>query len=92
MLERFGATIIETPVPPDVKRLGDEAVVAYQDLLAQQTAALEDKAVESYAATLDRGAEEPHLQRVDEEDAGVPQPLPPEGVPGPQGAKAGHRR
>ena len=54
MLERFGATINETPVPPDVKRLGPEAVAAYQDLLQQQTAALEDKAVESYAATLDQ--------------------------------------
>jgi TolA-binding protein len=52
VLERFGTTINETPVPPDVKRLGNEAVVAYQDLLAQQTAALEDKAVESYVATL----------------------------------------
>ena len=52
VLERFGATINETPVPPDVKRLGGEAVAAYQDLLQQQTAALEDKAVESYAATL----------------------------------------
>ena len=51
-LERFGATIIETPVPPDVKRLGSDAVVAYQDLLGQQTVALEDKAVESYTATL----------------------------------------
>ncbi|MFY0565186.1 tetratricopeptide repeat protein [Archangium lansingense] len=51
-LERFANTIIETPVPPDVKRLGEEAVVAYQDLLAQQTATLEDAAVESYAATL----------------------------------------
>ncbi len=51
-LERFATTIIETPVPPDVKKLGDEAVVAYQDLLAQQTTALEDKAVESYSATL----------------------------------------
>ena len=54
VLERFGATINETPVPPDVKRLGPEAVAAYQDLLQQQTAALEDKAVESYAATLDQ--------------------------------------
>ncbi|HET6984470.1 MAG TPA: tetratricopeptide repeat protein [Myxococcaceae bacterium] len=54
VLERFGATINETPVPPDVKRLGDEAVAAYQDLLQQQTAALEDKAVESYAATLEQ--------------------------------------
>ena len=51
-LERFANTIIETPVPIDVKRLGEEAVVAYQDLLAQQTATLEDAAVESYAATL----------------------------------------
>ena len=54
VLERFGATINETPVPPDVRRLGDEAVAAYQDLLQQQTAALEDKAVESYAATLEQ--------------------------------------
>jgi TolA-binding protein len=51
-LERFATTIIETPIPPDVKRLGEDAVVAYQDLLAQQTATLEDAAVESYAATL----------------------------------------
>jgi tetratricopeptide (TPR) repeat protein len=51
-LERFANTIIETPVPVDVKRLGEEAVVAYQDQLAQQTATLEDAAVESYSATL----------------------------------------
>jgi len=51
-LERFASTIIETPVPPDVKKLGEEAVIAYQDLLAQQTASLEDAAVESYSATL----------------------------------------
>ncbi len=51
-LERFAATIIETPVPPEVKRLGEDAVIAYQDILAQQTATLEDKSVESYAATL----------------------------------------
>ncbi|MFZ5470775.1 MAG: tetratricopeptide repeat protein [Myxococcota bacterium] len=51
-LERFGQTILETPVPPEVKRLGEEAVVLYQDALAQQTVVLEDKAVEAYAATL----------------------------------------
>ncbi|KFE61912.1 tetratricopeptide repeat protein [Hyalangium minutum] len=51
-LERFATTLIETPVPPDVKRLGEEAVVAYQDQLAQQTATLEDAAVESYSATI----------------------------------------
>ena len=35
-----------------MKRLGEEAVVSYQDQLAQQTATLEDAAVESYSATL----------------------------------------
>jgi hypothetical protein len=39
-------------VPPEVKRLGEEAVVTYQDMLATQTVALEDKAVENYAATI----------------------------------------
>jgi len=52
-LERFANTIIETPIPPDVKTLGEEAVVAYQDLLAQQTVTLEDAAVQSYTTTLE---------------------------------------
>jgi TolA-binding protein len=52
VLERFGQTILETPVPPEVKRAGEETVATYQDLLAQQTVALEDKAVENYALTL----------------------------------------
>ncbi len=51
-LERFANTIIETPVPPEVKRMGEEAVVVYQDTLVQQTTSLEEAAVESYAATL----------------------------------------
>ncbi|WP_224249757.1 tetratricopeptide repeat protein [Hyalangium gracile] len=51
-LERFANTIIETPIPPDVKRLGEEAVVTYQDQLSQQTATLEDAAVENYTATI----------------------------------------
>jgi cellulose synthase operon protein C len=51
-LERFASTIIETPIPTDVQKLGETAVIQYQDLLAEQTTALEDKAVESYAATL----------------------------------------
>lgn len=49
-LERFAQTILETPVPPEIKRLGDEAVVTYQDQLAAQTVALEDKATEVYTA------------------------------------------
>ncbi len=50
-LERFAQTLVETPVPPEVKRLGEEAVVTYQDALGQKTVALEDKAVENYSAT-----------------------------------------
>lgn len=52
VLERFAQTILETPTPPEIKRLGEEAEILYKDALAQQTVALEDKAVESYAATL----------------------------------------
>ena len=71
VLERFGATINETPVPPEVKRLGSEAVVAYQDLLAQQTAALEDKAGELRRHP-GRGEEEQGQQRVDQEAVEAP--------------------
>ncbi len=49
-LERFAQTILDTPVPPEIKRMGEEAVVTYQDALAAQTVALEDKAVETYSA------------------------------------------
>lgn len=52
ILERFAQTLTETPVPPEVKRLGEEAVVAYQDQLSGFTVALEDKAVENYVGTL----------------------------------------
>ncbi|RKH02921.1 hypothetical protein D7X74_36710 [Corallococcus sp. CA047B] len=51
-LERFGNTLLEAPVPPEVKRLGDEAVTAYQGILTDRTVALEDRAVQSYADTL----------------------------------------
>ncbi len=49
-LERFAQTVLETPVPAELKRFGEEAVVTYQDQLSQQTVALEDKAVEIYSA------------------------------------------
>lgn len=52
VLERFAQTILDTPVPPEVKRMGEEAVVAYQDQLASMTVALEDAAVTKYAEAL----------------------------------------
>ncbi len=63
VLERFAQTILETPVPPEVKRLGEEAVVTYQDTLAGMTVALEDKAVENYIGTL----QEAHKYRISNE-------------------------
>lgn len=51
-LERYANTLVETPVPPDVKRLGDEAVVAYQDMLSQETVTYEDAAVAKYTLAL----------------------------------------
>ena len=52
LLERFSNTVVEAPVPPEVKRLGDEAVATYQDMLGQQSAQLDDAAVQAYQATL----------------------------------------
>jgi len=54
LLERFANTVVEAPIPPEVKRLGEEAVASYQDQLGTQAAQLEDKAVEAYTATLDQ--------------------------------------
>ncbi|RYZ36963.1 MAG: tetratricopeptide repeat protein [Myxococcaceae bacterium] len=51
-LQRFGDTILESPVPLEVKRMGDEAVLNYQDQLTQQTVKLEERAVQEYIATL----------------------------------------
>ena len=54
LLERFAQTIVDAGAnpPPEVKQLGEEAVISYQDQLSAQTVALEDKAVETYVAAL----------------------------------------
>ncbi|HEX8700608.1 MAG TPA: tetratricopeptide repeat protein [Myxococcaceae bacterium] len=52
-LERFANTLIETPIPAEVKNMGEEAVVAYQDQIAQQTVTLEDGAVQKYTIALE---------------------------------------
>jgi TolA-binding protein len=52
MLERLASSFSEAPIPADVKKMGDEAVATYQDLLGQQAAQYEDKAVEAYTVTL----------------------------------------
>jgi tetratricopeptide (TPR) repeat protein len=52
VLERFAETVLNAPVPPEIKRMGDEAVASYQDQLSGLTVALEDKAVETYDGAL----------------------------------------
>lgn len=53
VLEHFANSIYEAPIPPEIKRYGDEAVAVYQDALAQKATALESQAVEDYVKTLD---------------------------------------
>ena len=90
-LERFGATINETPVPPDVKRLGRRG----SGRLPGPPPAADRGARGQGRGELRRhpraGEEEPGQQRVDEEDARGAQPVPAQGVPGAQGPQAGHR-
>jgi cellulose synthase operon protein C len=50
--ERLATSLIEAPIPPEVKRGGDEEVAVYQDLIAQQTVTLEDAAVERYIVAI----------------------------------------
>ncbi|MHB8416871.1 MAG: tetratricopeptide repeat protein [Myxococcales bacterium] len=53
VLEHFANSIYDAPVPPEIKRYGDEAVGMYQDALAQKATALESQAVGDYVKTLD---------------------------------------
>jgi len=53
VLEHFANSIYEAPVPPEIKRLGDEAVGVYQDALAQRATALEAQAADDYVKTLE---------------------------------------
>ncbi len=53
VLEHFANSIYDAPVPPEIKRLGDEAVGLYQDALGQKATALESQAVDDYVKTLD---------------------------------------
>ncbi|HLT30872.1 MAG TPA: tetratricopeptide repeat protein [Myxococcaceae bacterium] len=52
LLQRYATTLIETPVPPEVERLGVDEVVAYQELVANEALQFEDQAAEAYAQTV----------------------------------------
>ena len=52
LLQRYANTLVDTPVPPEVKRLGDDAVIAYQELIANEAMQFEDQAAIAYEQTV----------------------------------------
>ena len=46
--ERFAASLLEAPVPPELKKLGDEYVAQYQDTLSQASIPIDERAMEAY--------------------------------------------
>ncbi len=53
VLEHFANSIYDAPIPPEIKRLGDEAVGIYQDALGQKATGLEAQSVDDYVKTLE---------------------------------------
>jgi hypothetical protein len=51
-LAHLAAALVATPTPPEVKRLGDEAVAAFEGVLAEQAAPLCQRAVEAFDVAL----------------------------------------
>lgn len=52
LLQRYATTLVDTPVPPEVKRLGDDEVIAYQELVANEALQFEEQAAVAYQQTL----------------------------------------
>jgi len=52
LLQRYATTLVDTPVPAEVKRLGDDEVVAYQELVANEAMQFEEQAAIAYEQTL----------------------------------------
>ncbi len=53
LLQRYAATLVETPVPEEVRRLGEAEVIAYQETVAAEAAQYEELAADAFRATLD---------------------------------------
>jgi TolA-binding protein len=55
--ERFSAALNEAPIPPDLKKAGDEYVAQYQDQLAQFSVPIDERAVEAYKKAIQTARE-----------------------------------
>jgi len=55
--ERFSAALTEAPVPPELKRLGDEYVAQYQDTLSQASIPIDERAMDAYKKAIETARE-----------------------------------
>ena len=55
--ERFSAALTEAPVPPELKRLGDEYVAQYQDTLSQASIPIDERALGAYKKAIETARE-----------------------------------
>jgi len=57
VLERFAGALFDAPVPPEIKRMGDEFTWAYQDQLAQVALPIEQEAQKAYVKAVEKARE-----------------------------------
>jgi hypothetical protein len=55
--ERFSAALTEAPVPPELKKLGDEYVAQYQDTLSQASIPIDERALSAYKKAIETARE-----------------------------------
>ena len=55
--ERFAAALNEAPIPPEIRKAGEEYVAQYQDQLAQLSVPIDERALEAYKKALSTARE-----------------------------------
>jgi tetratricopeptide (TPR) repeat protein len=55
--ERFSAALTEAPVPPELKKLGEEYVAQYQDTLSQASIPIDERALGAYRKAIETARE-----------------------------------
>jgi TolA-binding protein len=55
--ERFSAALTEAPVPPELKKLGEEYVAQYQDTLSQASIPIDERALSAYKKAIETARE-----------------------------------
>ena len=55
--ERFSAALTEAPIPPELRKLGEEYVAQYQDALSQLSIPIDQRAMEAYEKAIQSARE-----------------------------------